>query len=164
MIIFLEKLFDQDRCKHLSHVLLNKFNENKLSSESSNEHYGNSYGSTIDEFEKILYELTPLIREKTNIENIKEENSYSRIYFNDSILKSHVDRKGLDLTLSVCLFNNTNIEWPLSVEHEGKVIDVVTNIGDGALILGTKMKHWRERLICDSTQMIMQCFFHWSIK
>lgn len=163
MIVFFEKLFDELTCKKLSDILLLEFKNNKLNSEASDQHYGNSYGACIKEFEKILYELTPLIKKETKIENIKEENSYSRIYFNNSILKTHKDRDGLDLTLSVCIFDNTNIEWPLFVENKDRVERIITRVGDGGLILGTKMNHWRERLICDEDKMVMQCFFHWKI-
>jgi hypothetical protein len=63
--------------------------------------------------------------------------------------------------LSVCIFDNTSKKWPLFVEFEDSVVEVATNVGDGALILGTKMPHWRENLACNENQMIMQCFFHW---
>lgn len=163
MIVFFKDIFTKEECKYLSDILLSNFKEKKLFHEINNGYCGNSYGSTLKEFEDILFKLTPLIKEKTSIKNIKEENSYSRIYFNNSILGSHKDREGLDLTLTTCIFNNTNINWPLFVDFENKIHQVVTNIGDGVLISGTKLNHWRNKLICENDKMIMQCFFHWKI-
>ena len=161
MLIFLKDLFCQERCKELSNILLDYHNRGKLSFEGNNQHYRNSFGSSLPEFNKILEELTPMVKEQTGYDNIIIKNSYSRIYFNGSVLKKHVDRKGLDITLSVCIFDNTEKEWPLHVQTDDGVKSIVTKVGDGAMILGTKMEHWRDNMQCKEDQMVMQVFFHW---
>jgi len=35
------------------------------------------------------------------------------------------------------------------------------NPGDGALILGTKYTHWRDQLVIDESQKVIQSFYHW---
>lgn len=161
MVIFLKELFDKEKCDQLSKILLDYHNRGKLTYEGNNQHYKNSFGSSLPEFNAILQELTPLVKEKTGYENITTKNSYSRIYFNNSVLKKHVDRKGLDITLSVCIFDNTGKDWPLHVQTDDGVKSVITKVGDGAMILGTKMEHWRDAMNCREDQMVMQVFFHW---
>jgi len=88
-------------------VALKLKKENRLNYEADKTHYANSYGTgRIANFEKLLKELTPVIKERTGIHNIVEENSYTRIYYNGATLAKHVDRKGLDLTLSLCTFSS----------------------------------------------------------
>ena len=165
MHIFFENLIDEDKCKILSEIVVNMMSKKSLHFEGTNDHYANSYGvARIPEYEKLLSELTPMIARKCHQYKIKEENSYSRIYYNGAKLKKHVDREGLDLTLSICIFSNINKPWPLHVEcQDGVVRSFETKPGDGALILGTKMNHWRDPLVCEENQMVIQSFYHWRI-
>lgn len=158
MLIFLPKFFDKRTCTTLSNTLLRAYNTGKLSKETDNK-----YGSTLPEFEAILRQITPTIKQKTGYNNISIQNSFSRIYFNNSILPRHVDRHGLDITVTACIYDDTNVKWPLYVETENGIKEVITEVGDAGIILGTKMNHWRDRLICENRKMVMQCFFHWSI-
>lgn len=166
MIIFLPKLFDIIQCQNLSKVVVDSYRNKKLSYEGNNTtYYGNSYGASLPEFNRLIPDLTTIVRENSGINNIKPLHSFSRIYLNNSIMKKHVDRETLDLTLSVCIYNDTGIAWPLYVENlDGNIVPVVTDVGDGGLILGTKMNHWRETLECGDDQMVIQTFFHWSIE
>jgi hypothetical protein len=165
MHIFFKDLFTKERCDFLSKILLEKYNEGKTFFEGNGEFYGNSYGiGSIPEYEEVLKELTPLIIEKTGYSNISIENSYSRVYFNGSLLGKHIDREGLDITLSVCTYSDINKPWPLYVRcTDGVVREFETGVGDGALILGTKMEHWRDPLVCEEGQKVLQSFFHWRI-
>ena len=157
MYIFFEKLLNQKQCDELNQAALRMMMENKLSHEVDNSHYGNSYGTArIPVYEKLLHDLTPRIREATGINNITEENSYTRIYYDGSKLKKHKDRVGLD-------FTNINNPWPLYVETTDGLKAFETKVGDGALILGTTMDHWRDDLKCEKHQMVIQSFYHWRI-
>ena len=163
MLIHWPNIFDEQKCKELTKITLHNHNHGKFTYEGSDSHYKNSFGKNLKEFDDLFPLLTPIVKEKTKYQNIQVKNSYTRIYFNDSILKRHVDREGLDITLSVCLFDNTNKKWPLYVEYENMVVPVITKVGEGAMILGTKMHHWRDLLTCGQDQMVIQCFFHWQI-
>jgi alkylated DNA repair dioxygenase AlkB len=165
MYTFFDKLITPERCQELNTVALKLKKENRLNYEADKNHYANSYGTgRIANFEKLLKELTPVIKERTGIHNIVEENSYTRIYYNGATLAKHVDRKGLDLTLSLCTFSNLKKPWELHVQVEkGKVLSFDTKPGDGALILGTKMLHWRDPLICAEDEYVIQSFYHWKI-
>ncbi len=64
--------------------------------------------------------------------------------------------------LSVCTFSDINKPWPLCVEDEnGKVHAIEILPGDGALILGTKYNHWRDKLVIGEHQKVIQSFYHW---
>jgi hypothetical protein len=43
--------------------------------------------------------------------------NYARIYTNNSYLLPHLDRHGLEVAVSVNLFDDTNIDWPLYVSN-----------------------------------------------
>jgi hypothetical protein len=166
MILFLPKLFDELRCEQLNRIALDYNRRKALNYEGNDRHYGNSFGTArIPEYEKVLNDLTPIIKQKTKLDNIVVENSYTRIYFNGSDLKKHKDREGLDVTLSVCTFSDIDKPWPLYVEDDtGKIHTVETNPGDGALILGTRYNHWRDPLIVSEGKMVIQSFYHWKFK
>lgn len=165
MHIFFDKLITPERCEILNQLALKYKEDKKLNHEADKTHYANSYGNgRIPEYEKLLKELTPLIKEKTGLQNITEENSYTRIYYNGAMLKRHIDRKELDLTLSLCTFTNLDKPWELHVELEnGKIASFETKPGQAALILGNKMPHWRDDLVCRPDQYVIQSFYHWKI-
>lgn len=165
MFLFFPQLVSLKRCEHLTNDVMKLMEEKQLKYEADQHHYKNSYGlARIPSHEQLLHELTPFIKEKTGMSEIVAENSYARIYYNGATLNKHVDREGLDLTLSICTFTNIEQEWPLYVEVKPTVIkSFETQIGDGALILGTKMEHWRDPLVCESHQLVVQSFYHWRI-
>ena len=165
MYHFFDNLISPERCTILNDIILKMHQEKRLVYEADGKHYANSYGyGRIPEYEELLRELTPTIKNVTGLHNITVENSYTRIYFNGASLKRHVDRVGLDLTLSLCTFSNLDKPWDLHVETEGgKVLSFDTKPGQGALILGTKMPHWRDDLVCGSDQYVIQSFYHWKI-
>ena len=70
----------------------------------------------------------------------------------------------MDLTLTICTYSNIKNPWPLYVEVEsGDVKSFETKPGDGALIMGTAMNHWRDPLVCGENEMVIQSFYHWRI-
>jgi hypothetical protein len=162
MILFFPNLFDQLRCEQLNRIAIDYNDRKSLSYEGGDYHYGNSFGTArIPEFEKLLHEMTPMIKSRTGYQNIAVENSYTRIYFNGSDLKKHVDRVGLDITLSVCTYSDVDVSWPLFVEKDGAVHTIETKPGDGALILGTQYAHWRSKLVVPEGRKVIQSFYHW---
>ena len=165
MLLFFEKIFDQEKCNQLNILAMRERQKDNMRWEGNDFHYGNSYGiGGLPYYEELLDTLTPFVKEATGYKTIQKENSFTRIYYNGGDLKRHVDRPGLDLTLSVCTFSNLSQPWPIYVEDmDRKIHKIVTNIGDGALILGTKMTHWRDKLVCPEDNYVIQSFFHWRI-
>jgi len=71
--------------------------------------------------------------------------SYARIYYRDTALKPHFDRASSEVTVSVCLQQNTN--WPLYVKNaEGVTHAINLEVGDAGIYCGRKHEHWREPL------------------
>ena len=164
MFIFFENLLSLEKCQEFAIEVQDAWKEKKLFYEGHDQHYGSSYGvSRLPLHEKQLHEWTQMIKEKSGYDNISEENSFSRIYFNGGKLKRHVDRHGLDITLSICIASSIKTTWPLYVEHNKEVVKCETKGGDGACILGTKMHHWRDDLVCADDEIVIQSFFHWRI-
>lgn len=140
--------------------ILNSFNNKQLNSESFDNHYKNSYGGEI-KFDDIYNRLTEVIKDITGL-NIIKANAYSRIYFNDSVLKPHVDRDGLDLTLSIQIENTFDKSCPIFGKgYDNTVYESNLNNCDSVLIKGGELEHWREEIKGDG--YLMCVFFHWTI-
>jgi len=162
---YLENIISEDLCNKFTSIMLDLKEKNKLAFEniSNADMYKNSYGQGgIAEMEEFLQKLTLPISDVLSLK-IKPSNTYARIYYNGSTLKPHVDRPGLDYTMSVTLFSNLKSEWPLiAVDKLGKEIRCNINRKDGLLIHGTEMNHWREDLTCADDEYVIQMFLHWS--
>lgn len=117
--------------------------------------------------------------------------SYLRVYPNNSVLHPHIDRKGLDLTLSVNIYSSDNTYWPLVIsnkcmppeeeteasavgdEKESYILlkdylkdctEYNFNIGDGACCT-REHPHWRPFYkMSFEGDHYMQCFYHWKLK
>jgi hypothetical protein len=107
--------------------------------------------------------------------DIKFENSFTRIYKKDSILGFHIDRPGLDVTVSLCLKRDT--AWPLIVSNkpadenyseqnqESYRLDSTSyDILPGSIVVaeGRKYPHWREEFPGNDDQNNVYVFFHWN--
>ena len=162
---YLKNLLSEDLCCSFTNTMMNKKQTNTLSFEGSinNTMYKNSYGSgRISEMESFLHEITPELSSKLLL-NIKPANSYARIYYNGSTLKPHVDRPGLDYTMSVTLFSNLKNKWPLiTIDKLGNEVRCNIERRDSLLIHGTEMNHWREDLVCNEDEYVVQMFLHWT--
>lgn len=108
--------------------------------------------------------LTPVVKEITGNHQITESSGWCRIYQNGSRLKRHLDREGLDWSITVPLYCNLEKEWPIYIEKEDKeIISFGNKIGSGVLFRSTKLSHWREDLVCDSDKFSLHLFLHWKI-
>lgn len=107
-------------------------------------------------------------------------NTYTREYRKGSILGVHTDRRGLDVTLSVCLEKKTPIAWPLCVSKETYSLDEWDEATDttkyrqsftaydmaegvGAICEGRKFPHWRDELNCEDGERAIYVFYHWTM-
>ena len=96
------------------------------------------------------------------IESLNNVNTYVREYVNESFLNKHIDRKDISVTMSICLYSTINKEWPLCTEIDGKEYCFNTNVGDGILLFDAdKTTHWRDTLICNENERVIQFFLHW---
>lgn len=162
---YLKNIISDSLCDKFMNIMLDLKQKNELSFEnaSNKEMYKNSYGlGSIYDMENYLRDLTPILSNHFDL-NIKPANSYARIYYNGSTLKPHVDRPGLDYTISITLFSNLKTDWPLvTIDKLGNKIMCNIDQRDGLLIHGTEMKHWRDDLICGDDEYVVQMFLHWT--
>jgi hypothetical protein len=124
--------------------------------------YTESFGGNHAEFEDALRLVQPAIEAELGVQ-MKPANSFARIYCNGGTLKPHMDREGLDYTLSITLRHNLDFQWPLWViDNEGQTQYFNIKEGDGAMVLGRTQTHWRNNLFCRADQHSVQLFMHWS--
>ncbi len=121
-------------------------------------------------FEKIIKQTYP---------NIKFSNSYTRKYLTDSFLKLHTDRPVLDISVSLCIENNSNLNWPLHIsnvawegpwklqsDYSNWTSDnnsYALNVGSGVLYQGHKFPHWRENFPGSGDQRMLYIYYHWTL-
>lgn len=175
----ISNFIDQKTCEDFAKEMFFLKNSNKLSPEKRKQmaYQGDektndlidvfSYGhGGVEKFNSYLKFISKNLADQVGVK-WKDSHCYARIYYNGAILGKHVDRKGLDYTLSVNVFSTLKKDWPLyCIDKQGNQIAAGTGscntVGEGVLILGTKLLHWREPLICAPDECSVQLFFHWS--
>lgn len=158
----LGRIISDEEADRLAAAVLKAREDGILNKETNTAYYKDSYGGVTEGTHELLQRLTPMVREITGIE-VEPANPFSRIYYNESILRPHVDREGLDWTISVCLFTNIDHDWPLVAKLEdGTVFEFPTVKGEGNLVNGRDVTHWRKALSCEPNQYVVQLFLHWT--
>lgn len=84
---------------------------------------------------------------------------YARRYHPKSELVPHTDRVSCEISVTVCLEKEfSDLEWPIHIEYEDKVLSYNIEPGDALLYHGAVHKHWRDPL---EKGWIKQIFFHY---
>jgi hypothetical protein len=161
--IYVSSVLSFRECERYTAAMLALKDAGSLVNEADGRYYKNSVGiARYPDFEELLNTST---RDMTHLvgQDLKPANSYCRIYMNGSTLNKHVDRPPLDVTLSVTL-HTVDHPWLLYAKDLSNT-EVAFDIkrGDGALMFGRKMEHWREPLVCKDDEYVCQLFLHWSI-
>lgn len=170
------KIFSPQECQSLVSEF---FSVDHTDENNMPEYYRNSFGyfnlpgslSYVDRATKIIQDRYP---------TAVFANTYTRVYNRHSVLNVHTDRKGLDLTLSVCLEDKNNLDWPLNISaktyageewdlqadsshYKDKYLSAHFGVGYGAVMEGRRFPHWRDELLCGEKQRAVYIFYHWSI-
>lgn len=176
MIKIYNSLFNDQQSKYIAEGMLNQFTNNLTNKEDSEYSYG-TYG--FYDLKEALY-FVPFLHKIISNDygsNIIFKNNYTRIYTNGNNLKIHTDRPGLDITLSVCLYSDIEFDWPMYIsnvqidtlwdnnlpieDYKNNALPYVTPVGTGVACYGIKNPHWRDTLICDDNNKVIQAFYHW---
>lgn len=159
----LGQMISEDEADDLALAVLKAREVGALNRETNPEYYKDSYGGVTEGTLELLNRFTPLVRMITGVE-VEPANPFSRIYYNESVLRPHVDRPGLDWTISLCLFTNLKHDWPLKVKLEDETtVEFPTIKCHGNLVKGGTLTHWREPLECDPLdEYVVQVFLHWT--
>ena len=150
---------------------------------------GNTFGYPMIRPNKYAKYMDDIIKKEYPSKKYMFTHSFTRVYFNNSGLKIHLDRKHLDLTASVNITSNLDEDWPLyfsnisidwerymSKDEEALDHDLFESEYDiylkdctpyytkpGQAILGEARlyPHWRHPLQCRKDQYYVQTFYHW---
>jgi hypothetical protein len=149
----------EDRNK-IKDIMLN----NNLNKEDDLVNYKNSVGrNSIPELEAYFQKLTPIVEQVVGMK-LKPENTYARIYNNESTLTKHLDRDGLDITLSIQIDNTTGYEQSLYLEgYDGTVYSSNLKDTDALIIRGRDLQHWRNPIKSVDGGKLFCLFLHWRI-
>jgi hypothetical protein len=159
----LGKILSDYECNILKSETIESKESGILELETDDKYYKNSYGGVPNFSLRYLTNLLPLA-EKITGNKLKEANSWVRIYNNGSTLNRHVDREGLDVTISVCIFSNISYDWRLFVKNgNGAPIAYSTKIGEASIVTGRLLEHWRNPLQCSDDEYVIQMFLHYTI-
>jgi hypothetical protein len=161
---YFSNILTEEQTERFSNLMIELKKNSILNYEGAvdNPYYKESYGGNHDEFELALREVTPRVEEELGVK-LKPANTYARIYYNGGTLPSHKDREGLDYVMSITLKSTLKKDWPLWCEDKlGNHIPLIIKRGDGGMMMGNTMNHWRENLICAPDEYVIQLFMHWS--
>lgn len=162
MIHLIKGILTKEECKFLAH----QFDIDKKIKPSIDDvqHTGNSYGfQPSDIFNEYLDKLKSKILEiNSNVDDLTNVNTFVREYKNNDFLIKHFDRKDISVTISICLESTINKGWPLYAKINNQEHSVNMDVGDGVLLLDAdKIIHWRDTLICNENERVLQFFLHW---
>jgi len=114
--------------------------------------------------------LTQLIEKDYGKVNF--ENSFTRLYQSGSSLLIHTDRDSLDVTLTINIagiedwdmhVSNINYSEELfDVDYQNNCSSYKTPKGSGMACLGRIFPHWRNELVCNDDEYVLQLFYHWN--
>lgn len=127
--------------------------------------YKESYGANnLPGLNDLFDHVTLTVSDLTGL-RLEKENSYTRMYYNGGTLDRHIDRPELNLTVSIQIENTTGKEAPLYAEdYSGTAYSCVLENGDGLIMKGADLTHWRDPISTDIEGGYLMCvFFHWRI-
>lgn len=176
MMKFYDHLFNADQLEEMKNEILNLRRENKhidevdLFSECA---LGFGVVPSVDKHGEYL---TDIIQKDFGREYIYSH-SYARMYLKGGVLRPHIDKRDLDITLTVNIYSTVDKIWPIyasdTIYTGDRFSDIDANTlpnhhkfnigpGQGAAILGTTHPHWRDTLECGEDDYYIQVFYHWT--
>ena len=161
MVHFIPNILSKEECDFLA----TQFDiERKYHASADDKDTNNTFGfGPSYHFNVYMDKLKSKVLEfNKEIEALNNVNTFVREYVNESFLKRHIDRTEISVTMSICLESTINKEWPMCVEIDGKEYCFNTKVGDGVLLFDAdKTTHWRDTLICNENERVIQFFLHW---
>ena len=121
----------------------------------SDEMYGTPTLCVINQI--MLNKIKQLIKKPT----LYPTYGFYRKYYKGQDLEKHIDRPECELTVSICLSESDDSEWPLYIEDEKNNITYKghTKPGDAIIYTGEFLPHWRDE--CPK-KWCKQFFLHYS--
>lgn len=141
--LFIQNLISSDLCKLLAHEFSLLHSNLKLMGGDVKE---KNFDNAFSYYSPLGFEaLSILLQDK--IESIVDckvwpTYSYGRIYWKNSQLSKHKDRRSSEITLSICL-KKDQVDWPLVIEHQQQEYSFNLELGDAVIYSGRNDWHWR---------------------
>lgn len=158
----LGKILNDYECYFLKKEIIQEESVGKFTEELDTKYYKNSVAGINPTSWYLLSRFLELAS-STSGKALRIANPYTRIYKKDSFLSPHIDRLGLDWTISICIHSDLENDWPLKIKNnDGTIIEAPTIIGVASLVNGRELEHWREPLECNKNQMVIQTFLHYT--
>ena len=158
----LGKILNDYECYFLKKEIIEEESIGKFILETDTKYYKNSVGGVNPTSWYLLnrfLELASITSGKT----LQIANPYTRVYKKESFLTPHIDREGLDWTISICIYSDLQFEWPLKIKNsDNTIIEAPTLLGVASLVNGRELEHWRDPLECNENQMVIQTFLHYT--
>lgn len=168
MVHYLENIIPLEDCEKITQLAMNLMCNHPYMVSVDAKGVPNSTGirtDSIPECDIWLHTLKSKMEELVGFE-LDTVNTYCREYVNGAVLERHTDRSDIGITLTTCIENPTNIEWPIcSNDYDGSTICNNIKVGDGLLIYDShELEHWRDELVCGKDEYIFMMFLHWQKK
>jgi hypothetical protein len=164
MIHFIPNILTNSECVHLSKQFdIERKHQNSADTEYAGTNISFGFSPSFG-FNTYLNKLkSTVLKYNNSFDDLLNVNTFVREYVNTSMLKKHLDRKDISVTMSICLESTINKEWPLCAEIDNKEYCFNTNVGDAILLFDAdKIHHWRDTLICNENERVLQFFLHWT--
>ena len=162
MIHLIKGILTKEECS----ILTNQFDVDKKINPSFDKPKitGDSYGfepSYI--FNEYLNKFkSSILKLNSKMDDLENVNTFIREYKNNNFLKKHRDRNDISVTMSICLDSTINKEWPLCAKINNREYSINMDVGDAVILFDAdKTIHWRDILICNENERVLQFFLHW---
>ena len=133
-----------------------------LTDEGDNQYYKHSVGmGGLPYCQGLLNEKKHLI-EKLLGKPLEVISNYARIYTNGNTMGIHTDREGLDIGISICIFNGFENDLCL-IDRNGAERCVRINKCDGLVLNSRELSHYRRDIIAQNGKKLIMLFLHYTI-
>lgn len=185
--IFFENILSKEECQRIESAYFNYLRKNGVSDDTVIYHdldylkdklHGICYPFKVFDMMDIPFKIDEAVKSRYK-ESLVFNRSFLRIYYKDSYLPIHTDKDDLDLTLTI---NIGGIEdWPIYISNietnDWKMASgpgsevyktdyetIITPKGSGVCCYGKRFPHWRDILVCNENDYVIQLFCHWIVK
>ena len=133
-----------------------------LTDEGDNQYYKHSVGmGGLPYCQGLLHEKKHLIQKLLG-KPLEVISNYARIYTNGNTMGIHTDRQGLDIGISICIFNGFENALCL-IDRNGAEQCVNIKRGDGLVLNSRELSHYRKDIIAENGKKLIMLFLHYTI-
>ncbi len=118
---------------------------------------GTPYGYGDWVMDGLLSDMLPTVERASGM-SLFPTYAYFRVYKPGDILKSHVDDKACEVSITLCLGYSAPAPWPIWIVGPSGRSEVLLKPGDALLYWGIECEHWRNAFMGEHQ---VQVFLHY---